>query len=395
MSKTQKWILPITSVVIAIVATWLFLVQNNQAVPPDFDWIQGKKDNDWSTSLPNEAGFQLQPLYDLHQYVNGKNPKKRIQSILIVQNGNLVFEQYYAVPAVNDGTPMPQHFPPAYDTPHQMRSITKTVTSTLVGHLVSRGQLNVDAPLYAFYNEMNQPLDEDKQSVTIEHALNFNTGINWKEWGVYPSDAMQMWLSDDPYAYILSKSMAYPVGEHFEYQGAMSVLLGGVVEKILGKSLAKAAEEILFEPMGFEGVEWFTHEVTHQHMGSSGLYLRSRDLAKLGQLYLNQGEWNGEFIFSPEWAKASLEPKGKFWPDKAIQYGYNWWFPLMMENGEKIKIAAMRGSGGQEMVILPDHDLIFVMTSGAYIGQDEDFPFELIAKFVLPSLGIEEVKYQR
>ncbi|GAL02265.1 hypothetical protein JCM19237_5158 [Photobacterium aphoticum] len=77
--------------------------------------------------------------------------------------------------------------------------------------------------------------------------------------------------------------------------------------------------------------------------------MRSRDLAKLGQLYLNRGVWQGQRIFSEEWAAQSLQPKGKFWPKKTIAYGHNWWFPQITQaNGERIQIAAMRGAGGQE-----------------------------------------------
>ena len=82
--------------------------------------------------------------------------------------------------------------------------------------------------------------------------------------------------------------------------------------------LRQYAETALFNPLEISNYDWFAHEVTGDYLGSSGLYLRSRDFAKLGQLYLNKGLWNGERIFSEQWAEDSLKPKGKFWPKKQL-----------------------------------------------------------------------------
>ncbi|WP_434362573.1 beta-lactamase family protein [Parasalinivibrio latis] len=359
----------------------------------DFNWTQESTQADWDVSLPGEEGLAPQPLADLHAYVTLRKTKK-VQSLLIVRNGKLVFEQYYPVRSSKDGTPMPVYFPPAPDTFHQMRSITKTVTSTLIGNLLFKGKLeSKDVQLFSYYQSENYPDAEQKKAITLENALDFNSGFDWKEWGEIDSDAMKMWLSRDPYEYILNKGVSGSPGEHYVYQGAMSVLLGGVVEQVTGMTLREYAEDALFGPLGITNYDWFSHEITGDYLGSSGLYLRSRDLAKLGVLYLNEGMWRGERIFSTAWAEESRVPKGKFWKDKTIQYGHNWWFPLIAANGKTLDIAGMRGSGGQEMFIVPELNLVFVMTSGAYIGQDENFPFELLVDYVLPSVGIPDSRY--
>lgn len=188
--------------------------------------------------------------------------------------------------------------------------------------------------------------------------------------------------------------MIHRPGEIYIYQGAMSVLLGGVVEKVTGKNLRQYTESTLFEPLGISNYDWFSHDVTGDYLGSSGLYLRTRDLAKLGQLYLNRGIWNGRRIFSEQWADESLIPSGRFWQNRAIEYDNNWWFPFITQYDQRLQVAAMRGSGGQELIIMPDHKLIVAMTSGAYKEQDEDYPFELLVDYVLPSLGMQNAKYQ-
>ncbi|MGR5062408.1 serine hydrolase domain-containing protein [Photobacterium sp. DNB22_13_2] len=358
-----------------------------------FHWVQTSNQSDWEVNLPEQQGFNAVILVDLHNQVTLRKTKK-VQSLLIARNGKLVFEQYYPVRSSADGTPMPMYFPPSPDTYHQMRSVTKTITSTLIGNLLYQQAIpSKDISLFDYYQDEVVADTVRKQPITIRHALDFNSGLDWNEWGAYPSDAMEMWLSKDPYQYIFYKPMAYQVSEVCVYQGAMSVLLGGVVEKITGMSLRQYAEQALFHPLGISHYDWFAHEVTGEYLGSSGLYLRSRDLAKLGQLYLNKGVWNGLRIFTEEWAEASLKPKGKFWTNKAIEYGHNWWFPFITVDGERLTIAGMRGFGGQEMFIIPELKLVITMTSGAFIGQDEDYPFELIVDYILPSLGIKKAKY--
>ncbi|TDR75731.1 serine hydrolase domain-containing protein [Photobacterium lutimaris] len=358
-----------------------------------FSWTQTSNQSDWEVTLPEQEGFSAERLVELHNQVTLRKSKK-VQSLLIARNGKLVFEQYYPVRSSADGTPMPMYFPPSPDTYHQMRSVTKTITSTLIGNLLYQQAIpSKDIPLFDYYQDEVVADTVRKQPITIRHALDFNSGLDWNEWGAYPSDAMGMWLSQDPYQYIFDKPMAYQPNEAFVYQGAMSVLLGGVVEKTTGKNLRQYAEQALFTPLGISHYDWFAHEVTGEYLGSSGLYLRSRDLAKLGQLYLNKGVWNGQRIFAEGWAEASLKPKGKFWSNKTIEYGHNWWFPFITVDGERLTIAGMRGYGGQEMFIIPELKLVMTMTSGAFIGQDEDYPFELIVDYILPSLGISNAKY--
>lgn len=367
--------------------------QLNHVDMSNFSWVQLSQQSDWPTNEPHASGFDEEKLVKLHQFVS-RSKRKNVHSLLIAKDGQLVFEQYYPAANTPTGTPMPTHYPPGPDTAHQMRSVTKTVTATLLGTLLQSGEItSLNQPLFSFYqNEAIADLPQ-KADVTLENALMFNVGLDWAEWGEQNSDAMYMWLSPDPYAYILKKKMAYRPGEKFIYQGGVSVLLGGVIERVSGMNLREYADKALFGPLHITNYDWFEHEVTGQYLGSSGLYLRTRDLAKLGQLYLNLGEWHGQQLLSPQWVKQSFMPRGKFWSWKSIEYGYNWWLPLIQSNGKRVPVAAMRGSGGQEMFVVPELNLVFAMTSGAYFNQDEDFPLQLLADYILPAIGMEKVAY--
>ncbi len=366
----------------------LVIYHNSLFNEKTFIWTQEGVQSDWTISSPEQEGFNPKELFNLHRDVT-RNSDKKVQSMLIVRNGKLVFERYYLNRSSSDGTPMPDPYPPTPDTFHQMRSVTKTVTATLIGNLLYQKSIHsVDVPVFDYYQNDDIPNVESKRNITIKHALDFNGGLDWYEWGSKNSDAMNMWLSNDPYRYIFNKDVIHTPGEKYIYQGAMSVLLGGVIERVTGKDLKTYANEALFIPLNIVNYHWFPHEVTGDFLGSSGLYLRSRDFAKLGQLYLNKGLWNGKRIFSEKWASDSLVAKGHFWNDKTIQYGHNWWFPLMKIGDEQLLIAGMRGAGGQDMFIIPELQLIFLITSGSYQRQDEDYPLDLIATYVLPSLNI-------
>jgi CubicO group peptidase (beta-lactamase class C family) len=380
-------------IITALLVILLNIYQNNVLNKKPFRWTQEATQSDWTVSSPEREGFNPSELIKLHKNVE-RNSAKKVQSMLIARNGKLVFERYYLNRSSSDGTPMPDPYPPAPDTFHHMKSVTKTVTATLIGSLLYQKAIpSIDTPLFDYYLEDDVPNLDSKRNILIKHALDFNSGLDWSEWNERNSDAMNMWLSDDPYRYIFEKDVLHTPGEKYVYQGAMSVLLGGLVERVTGKELRTYTSEALFAPLNIVNYHWFPHEVTGDFLGSSGLYLRSRDFAKLGQLYLNKGLWNGQRVFSEQWAEECLVPKGQFWKDRTIQYGHNWWFPLIKVGDEKMLIAAMRGAGGQDMFIIPELQLIFLITSGNYQQQDEHYPLDLIANYVLPSLNITHAKH--
>lgn len=381
------------AVTAALLIIILNIYHNSVFNEKSFIWTQEGTQSDWTISPPEQEGFNPHELFNLHKNVE-RNPEKKVQSMLIVRNGNLVFERYYLNRSSSDGTPMPDPYPPTPDTFHHMKSVTKTVTATLIGNLLYQKSISsIDTPVFDYYQDDDVPNIESKRNITIEHALDFNSGLDWAEWNNRNSDAMNMWLSNDPYRYVFNKDVLHTPGEKYVYQGAMSVLLGGLIERVTGKDLKTYTNETLFTPLNIVNYHWFPHEVTGDFLGSSGLYLRSRDFAKLGQLYLNKGLWNDHRIFSEEWANNSLVAKGRFWEDRTIQYGHNWWFPLIKVGDEQLLIAGMRGAGGQDMFIIPKLQLIFLITSGSYQQQDEDYPLDLIANYVLPSLNITNAKH--
>ena len=159
-------------------------------------------------------------------------------------------------------------------------------------------------------------------------------------------------------------------GTAFEYNSGNTLILGEIVRKTSGLSLDDFAEEYLFSPLGITSYQW-THcrnagEVT---FASGGLYLRPRDMAKFGQLFLQDGVWEGNRIISSEWIEASVKesiPLPVSMRDRyhAYGYGYQWW--LETYNYGNINAYSARGWGNQYIVILPEANMVVVVTGGAY-----------------------------
>jgi CubicO group peptidase (beta-lactamase class C family) len=172
--------------------------------------------------------------------------------------------------------------------------------------------------------------------------------------------------------------MASRPGEEYGYNSGCSVLLGGVLEKGTGEKPDALAERELFVPLGIERYEWEKGpgEITNTGFGLS---LRPRDMAKLGQLVLDGGEWNGERLVSEEWLDVSTAPRVRLGPD--VAYGYQWWLLLDERAPEEAEMIVALGWGGQLVIVVPRLDLVVASTAADYSSEREG-----ALKFVRPFL---------
>ncbi len=168
--------------------------------------------------------------------------------------------------------------------------------------------------------------------------------------------------------------------------------LGEVVRKTSGLLLTEFAEQYLFTPLGISNYRWVRLPNANEvNFASSGLYIRPRDMAKIGQLYLQEGVWNGDRIISTEWVRESiresihLTAESNPIPSFAYGYGYQWW--LGTYNPGNINAYLAGGRGDQFIIIFPDLDMVVVTTGGAYL---EDSPFVvydvIINEYILPAV---------
>jgi CubicO group peptidase (beta-lactamase class C family) len=243
---------------------------------------------------------------------------------------------------------------------HTMQSVSKTVTSVILGVAITRGDFKagLDTPVLHYFDVAKvKNVDDRKRRMTLKHVLTMTTGLDWNEEVPYDdprSDSSLMEATDDWVQYVIDKPMAHEPGKAFNYSSGATELLAYIFHKETGQDIDAYGQKYLFAPLGMR------HQWKRTYMGvvdtEGGLYLNGDDLAKIGYLYLHHGAWEGRQIVSADWVEQSLAPY--IAAEEGFQYGFKWWlYPL---HGKFVWMA--RGFGGQELMVFPDENLIAVFT---------------------------------
>lgn len=300
---------------------------------------------DWPVATPEEEGMSSGKLADLLEEIQARQDP--IDSVLVIRHGRVVLDAYVD--------------PFRKDLRHELYSCTKSVLSMLVGIAIQEGEIaDVQAPVLDFFpGRTIAHLDGRKRALRLEHLLTMSPGFEWSEKGV-PHWAAQnsgtlMAYSSDPVQFVLDKPVIAEPGTRFTYNSGGSQLLASILERSTGMDLLAFARERLFGPLGISDVSW---KVTHagNHAGGGGLQMKPRDLARLGELYLKGGAWNGRRIVPQAWIQESVRPRIAASED--TWYGYHWWIPA---DGSY----AARGFGDQILWVLPELQMVIVMTGGS------------------------------
>jgi CubicO group peptidase (beta-lactamase class C family) len=292
-----------------------------------------------------------------------------IHAVLAARRGKLVFERYFRgsdeVPGRFYGSRV-ENITFDADTLHNVKSVSKSVASLAVGIAVDRGLIgSVNDPIFSFFPELSDLRSPEKERIQLSHALTMSMGLEWVE--ATPAtgdnnDEVRMHVAPDPCRYVLGLPVKAPVGQEFFYNTGALTLVSAIIRKATGRPLDEFARETLFEPLGITKVEWI--RVKGDTDAGGGLRLRPRDMAKIGQLVLAGGRWNDRQVVSKAWIETSTAPKIKITDGRS--YGYLWWLGRSMVNGRGVHRADALGRGGQQIRIVPELDLVVVVTAGYY-----------------------------
>ena len=347
-------------------------------------------DDDWTIATPESVGLDGTRLCGIRARM--KEMEADVHSVVIVRHGKLVFEQYY--PGYDE--PWGQAGAPhEFDatTKHDLRSASKSVVSLLVGIAIDRKLIaSADEPVVKFYPEYADVKSPGWDQITLRHLLTMSSGMQWDEnrgWDDPKNDEPHLGVEADPIRYVLSKPVARPPDALWTYSGGSPDLLGNILERASGKPLEAFAHEVLFRPLGISDVEWMNYPPNKKISAASGLRARPRDAAKIGQLMLDHGAWNGKQIVSADWIEQSIKPRfqaiGYF--SGLFFYGQQWWLGRSIVDGSEVKWIAAMGSGGQRIFIVPDRDLVVMTTSGLYFRPHQgDGALDMLTNFILPSV---------
>ena len=268
---------------------------------------------------------------------------------------------------------------------HTMQSISKTVTSAIIGVAITRGDFKagLHTPVLSYFDVGKvKNVDDRKRRMTLQDVLTMTAGLEWIEDVPYDdprSDSSLMEATDDWVQYVIDKPMAEEPGAVFNYSSGATELLAYIFHKETGQDIDAYGEEYLFEPLGIKHYWKRTYNGVVDTEG--GLYLSGADLAKIGYLYLNDGVWDGKRFISEAWVRQSLTPAiDTGW--QGLKYGFQWWLQPSKDGKEYIWHGI--GFGGQRLMVFPSEQLIATFT-GWDILKDPAVDSEL-ANRLLPAV---------
>jgi CubicO group peptidase (beta-lactamase class C family) len=325
---------------------------------------------DWPLGDPAEAGFDVEALDQLTQDIfAGEYPNTH--AVLVEYDGALVYENYFSGTDERWGEPLP---PRALgpDSLHDLRSISKSVTSALLGIALADSFAAALARPVADYLP-GLDVDASHRGITLHHVLTMTAGLEWNEMDVpytdSTNDELRLYEASDPAAEVLDRPLVSPPGDAWYYSGGTTQVLATVISAMTGQTLDDFARDHLFAPLGITDFEWLGPGgwIPDNPAAMSGLRLTARDLAKIGSVYLHGGRWRGTQIVPAEWVARSSErhvPEIGDWSSGGLWgYGYQWWIGDWPA-GQRV-IAGV-GNGNQRLFVVPSERLVVTVFAGQY-----------------------------
>jgi len=310
-------------------------------------------------SRPEEQGISSQAVMSFLDGVEAA--KLELHSVMVVRHGHVVAEGWWH----------PYHAA----APHMLFSLSKSFTSTAVGMAVAEGRLSIHDKVISFFpDKLPASISENLAAMSVRDLLIMGTGH---------SEEVNLWSSDGDW---VRAFLAHPVphapGQHFLYNTPATYMQSAIVEKLTGESLIDYLRPRLLEPLGIDNPTWMRCPLGIA-TGGYGLSIRTEDIAKFGQLYLQRGNWKGQQLINADWVEAAsskqIDNGNDPTRDWTQGYGYQFWMS---------RHDAYRGDGafGQYCVVLPEQDAVIAVTAG--LG-DMQAVLNLIWDLVLPAMSAE------
>jgi CubicO group peptidase (beta-lactamase class C family) len=285
-----------------------------------------------------------------------------LHSLMLVRHGHVVAEGWWEPYA-------PEH-------PHMLFSLSKSFTSTAVGLAVAEGRLSVDDPVLAFFPEdAPAEISDNLAAMRVRHLLSMVTGHAEDTTMFLRQSADGNWVRA-----FLARPVEHQPGRHFLYNTGASYVLSAIVQKLTSMTLLEYLQPRLFEPLGIEGPTWETCP-RGINTGGFGLSVKTQDIARFGQLYLQEGAWQGQQILPAAWVREAttrqVDNAPSDTPEWEQGYGYQFW---------RCRHNVYRGDGafGQFCIVMPDQDAVLAITSG--VGNMQAV-LNRVWEHLLPAMG--------
>jgi CubicO group peptidase (beta-lactamase class C family) len=327
----------------------------------------------WQTSTPEEQGMDSQKLADMLAAIESQGLS--VDSVLVVRNGSLVLEAYYD--------------PYGPDDVHSIESNTKSVIAALIGIAIDQGSIEGSSAkmLDFFPGRLVRQMDARKEAITLRHLLSMTPGMDCEDL----SEAAQgMYSTPHWVQYLLDLPMIAKPGAQWTYCSGAAHLLSAILQQATGMDARSYANQFLFEPLGIAAVteQNWAPDPDGVSNGIAGLYLTPRDLAKLGYLYLHEGQWAGVQVVPQAWMKAATREQAYIGPDEYVG-GLDRRFGYMFSIFPDQHMYGYLGRAGQELFVIPDKNLVVVFTASLEVGKEASL-VALMNDYIVPAAESEQ-----
>ncbi len=338
----------------------------------------------WPEATPEQVNIDPRMIADLTAAIE-RGEYGRLKSLLILRHGLLVHEQYF------NGYRQDELMP--------LYSVTKSWGSALVGIGIDRKEIpSIDTSVEAIFPQYADifSASPQKRQISLQDLLTMRHGLDWDEWSTYfthpDNPVYRMTQSADWWRYVLSRPATAMPDSVFRYSTGVSNLMGGFIWSLTGQSALNYSIEHLFNPLDITDY-YLEVDLSGQPMGTGirtfqtgltptghGLWLKARDLAKIGQLYLDRGAWRSRRVLAQKWVQESwgsysnVETDPQVFPED-VSYGYQWWNYRYKRPDDDVMVHTADGFADQYIFVIPQLDMVIVSTAdnGNYDGPDMRF----------------------
>ncbi len=313
-------------------------------------------------STPEAQGIDSQVVLAFVEALETALPEA-LHSLMLVRHGSIVAEGWW--------------HPYAPEHPHELFSLSKGFTSTAVGLAVAEGRLSLSDPVLSFFaDEAPKKVSRNLAAMEVRHLLSMSTGHAVDTTGYLFQRRDGNWAKA-----FLKLPVKYKPGTHFLYNTGATYMLSAIMQRVTGMTLLDYLRPRLFEPLGIVGATWDTCP-QGVNTGGFGLSVKTEDIAKFGQLYLQKGLWDGQRILSEAWVDEAtafhIDNAPNVAPDWTQGYGYQFW------RCQPKNVYRADGAFGQFCIVMPDQDAVLTMTAGT---GDMQGIMNIVWERLLPALG--------
>jgi CubicO group peptidase (beta-lactamase class C family) len=301
----------------------------------------------WQIDTISEANYSISVFNDIVDAVYSEYDNLYLRSLLIVREGKLLAEMYPQTKADRDN-------------PHQLWSATKSIVSLIAGIAIDNGYIkSVNDGIMDYLPEYVQYASEEHSQILIEHCLTMRSGINYDNDGKEEEELLAQ-IPDDLTKYIIQLPIASTPGIMTFYKNSDPQLLVKAISNATKTDFVSFADNNLFEPMGISNSYWSRNKDNTPY-GGFGLWFKPRDLAKIGQLMLNKGMWEGNQLISSDWISEAVAN------NTSNLYGYKYGYLIWTDSTNKRYW--FWGKGGQFLFVVPEHQLVVVLLSEQFTDE--------------------------